>query len=200
MTPIWKIGSIFRGSRKDKTMQAQDIEHYLADLGQALAELGQQPPLRLLLVGGAFMLTQLGSRRTTNDIDVVLKDVDDLTASSLSGRLKTAARTVATRNQIPVTWINDVIGDFLRDTSRVPPGTLWRIYGPLEVYVPESAYILALKLLAGRPKDLGDIHDLSSQLHIHTRAQAQTIVDRYIPNKQVQQINNLERTLDSLFP
>ncbi len=36
-------------------MQAQDIEHYLADLGQALAELGQQPPLRLLLVGGAFM-------------------------------------------------------------------------------------------------------------------------------------------------
>lgn len=181
-------------------MQAQDIEHYLADLGQALAEMGQQQPLRLLLVGGAFMLTQLGSRRTTNDIDVVLKDVNDLTASSLSQCLKTAARTVATRNQIPVTWINDVIGDFLRDTSRVPQGTLWRTYGPLEVYVPEGAYILALKLLAGRPKDRSDISDLCSQLHISTRTQAQTIVDRYIPNKQVQQINDLERTLDSLFP
>ncbi len=146
------------------------------------------------------MLTQLGSRRTTNDIDVVLKDVNDLTASSLSQRLKTGARTVATRNRIPVTWINDVIGDFLRDTSRVPQGTLWRTYGPLEVYVPEEAYILALKLLAGRPKDRSDIQDLCSQLHIQTRIQAQKIVDQYIPNKQVQQINDLERTLDSLFP
>jgi hypothetical protein len=181
-------------------MQAQDIEYYLADLGQALAEMGQQQPLRLLLVGGAFMLTQLGSRRTTNDIDVVLKDVNDLTASSLSQRLKTGARTVATRNHIPVTWINDVIGDFLRDTSRVPQGTLWRTYGPLEVYVPEGAYILALKLLAGRPKDRGDIQDLCTQLHVQTRIEAQKIVEQYIPNKQVQQINDLDRTLDSLFP
>ena len=181
-------------------MQAQDIEHYLADLGQALTEMGQQQPLRLLLVGGAFMLTQLGSRRTTNDIDVVLKDVNDLTASSLTRSLKSGARTVAIRNHIPVTWINDVIGDFLRDTSQIPQGTLWRSYGPLEVYVPEGAYILALKLLAGRPKDRSDIQDLCSQLHIHTRIQAQTIVDHYIPNKQVQQINDLERTLDALFP
>jgi hypothetical protein len=181
-------------------MQTPEIEQYLADLGQALAEMGQQPPLRLLLVGGAFMLTQLGSRRTTNDIDVVLKDANDHTASSLSQTLKTGARTVATRHQIPVTWINDVIGDFLRDTSKIPQGTLWRTYGPLEVYVPESAYILALKLLAGRPKDWGDIQDLCSQLHIHTRAQAQRIVDQYISNKHVQQINDLERTLDALFP
>jgi hypothetical protein len=99
-------------------MHAQDIEYYLADLGQTLAEMGQQQPLRLLLVGGAFMLTQLGSRRTTNDIDVVLKDVNDLTASSLSQRLKTGARTVATRNQIPVTWINDVMETF----SAIPAG------------------------------------------------------------------------------
>ena len=75
----------------------------------------------------------------TKDIDVVLKDVNDFTASSLSQSLKSGARTVATRNHIPVTWINDVIGDFLRDTGRVPQGTLWRSYGPLEVYVPEGA-------------------------------------------------------------
>jgi hypothetical protein len=93
-----------------------------------------------------------------------------------------------------------VIGDFLRDTSKIPQGTLWRTYGPLEVYVPEGAYILALKLLAGRPKDRGDIQDLCAQLHIQTRLQAQTIVDQYIPDKQVQQINDLARTLDTLFP
>lgn len=181
-------------------MQAQDIENYLSDLGQALAEIGQQAPLRLLLVGGAFMLTQVGSRRSTNDIDVVLKEEQDLQGSVPSQRLKAAARIVANRRQIPVTWINDVIGDFLRDTSNVPQGTVWRTYGPLEIYVPEGAYILALKLLAGRPKDRSDIADLCAQLHIQTRAQAQAIVDQYIPDRQVQHLNDLDRTLESLFP
>jgi hypothetical protein len=46
-------------------MQAQDIEVYLADLGQELARMQLQQPVRILLIGGAFMLTQLGSRRTT---------------------------------------------------------------------------------------------------------------------------------------
>jgi len=32
--------------------------------------------------------------------------------------------------------------------------------GLLEVYIPEATYILALKLLAGRQKDRGDIQDL----------------------------------------
>ncbi len=53
--------------------------------------------------------------------------------------------------------MNDLIGDFLRDTGTVPQGTLWQRYAMLEVYIPPSEYILALKLLAGRPKDRDDI-------------------------------------------
>ena len=181
-------------------MQAQDIERYLADLGQELARMQLQQPVRILLIGGAYMLTQLGSRRTTNDIDVLLKDVDDSMASPLPHIFKTGARAVARRNHIPVTWINDVIGDFLRDTSRVPQGTLWRTYGPLEVFIPEAAYILALKLLAGRQKDVGDVQDLCTRLHIETRTQAQQIVDHYIASKAVQDMNNLDKTLAALFP
>lgn len=181
-------------------MQAQDIETYLADLGQELVEMRLSQPVRILLIGGAFMLTQLNSRRTTNDVDILLKDIDDPTTSPLSQIFKTGARAVAKRNRLPVTWINDVIGDFLRDTSTVPQGTLWRTYGLLEVYIPEAAYILALKLLAGRQKDRGDIQDLCHRLRISTRIQAQQVVDRYIPNKHVQQINHLDKTLDALFP
>ena len=181
-------------------MQADEIEMYLAELGQELQNQGVQRPIRVLLVGGAFMLTQLHSRATTNDVDVVLKDVDDFTTSSLYRSFKNAVRVVATRNNMPGNWLNDVIGDFLKDSSAVPEGTLWRQFAMLEVYVPASEYILALKLLAGRRKDEQDICTLSRQLRVQTRIQAQQLLDRYIPQKQVQQINNVETTLNEFFP
>ncbi len=172
---------------------------HLADLGQELYNMGLSSPVRILMVGGAFMLTQMHSRRTTDDVDVLLKDIDDPT-SSLYRTFKTAVRTIASRKQIPSTWINDLIGDFLRDLGTVPNGVLWRTYAVLEVYVPEAEYILALKLVAGRPKDWKDIRALCQQTHIQTRNQAQLLVDRYIPNKKVQQINDLDKTLSNLFP
>jgi hypothetical protein len=185
---------------KAVVMQAQDIVTYLAELGQELQHLGVQQPIRILLVGGAYMLTQLHNRPTTNDIDMLIKDVDDPATSPLYRTFKAAVRAVASRNQIPSTWINDVIGDFLRDTSTVPQGSLWRRYAMLEVYIPPGEYILALKLLAGRQKDRDDIFALCQQLKIRTRQQAQQLVDRYIPNKQVQQINDLDDTLNLFFP
>ncbi len=180
-------------------MRAQDIEKYLFDLGQELQRMGVQQPMRILIVGGAFMLTQLHNRPATNDVDVLLMDVDGTTTYPLYQTFRAAVRAVAKRNRIPLSWINDVIGDFLRDTSTVPQGSLWRTYALLEVYIPPSEYILALKLLAGRPKDQGDIQALCRLLRIQARTQAQQLVDRYIPNKQVQQLNDLDKTLDILF-
>jgi hypothetical protein len=114
-------------------MQEQNIEAYLAELGSELQDMGVKHPVRLLLIGGAFILTQLHTRLTTNDIDVLLKDVDDPANSPLYQSFKSAARTVARYHRIPLTWVNDVIGDFLRDATNVPQGTLWRSYGPLEI-------------------------------------------------------------------
>ena len=56
-------------------LSAQDIETYLANLGQALQQLRVQCPVRILIVGGAFILTQMHNRPAVNDVDVVLKDV-----------------------------------------------------------------------------------------------------------------------------
>jgi len=175
-------------------MQAKEIETYLAQLGQEV-----QHPIRILLIGGAFMLTQIRNRRVTNDIDVLLKDIDDTTTSSLYRMFKVAVRLVANRNHLPNSWLNDVIADFLQDTSNVPVGKLGRRYGKLEIFLPPKEYILAVKLLAGRQKDQADIQVLCQQLKIRTREQAQQLVDRYIPNKQVQQINSLDDILDDFF-
>ena len=58
-------------------MQKKQIETYLAHLGQELQDLGVQRPVRILVIGGAFMLIQVKNRRTTDDIDILLKDEED---------------------------------------------------------------------------------------------------------------------------
>lgn len=181
-------------------MQAQEIEANLAALGLELQDLGAQNPVRILMVGGAFMITQFHNRHATNDVDIVLKDIIDPYNSSLYPPFKTAVRAIAKQKKIPVSWINDVIGDFLRDASVVPEGTLWRVYGKLEIYLPPAEYILALKLLAGRQKDENDIQTLCQYCQIQTMDQAQQLVDRYIPDKQTQQLNNVSKTLANIFP
>ena len=181
-------------------MQAQDIEAHLAGLGQELQDLGVERPVRILMIGGAFMLTQMHNRPTTKDVDVLLKDVDDSTVSPLYQTFKTAVQAVASRNRISITWINDVIADFIRNLGTVPEGVLWRTYAMLEVYIPPDEYILALKLLANRQKDQEDIQALCQQLYIQTHEQAQRIVDRYVPEKEIQQLSGLDKTLRILFP
>lgn len=181
-------------------MQALDIESSLAELGQELQNLGVQQAIRILMVGGAFMLTQIHNRTLTDDIDVLLKDIDDPAASPLYPILTLAVRAIAARRQLPTTWLNDVIGDALRANSAVPEGTLWRRYGRLEIYIPPDDYMLALKLFAGRDKDRDDLLALRSRLGIVTRQQAQALVDQYIPDRQLQQLNHVDDTLADLFP
>ena len=181
-------------------MDAQDIETYLADLGVALGSQGVQRPFRILLVGGAYMLTQIGNRPATKDIDVLLQDVPDPSAWPLYRSFQAATRAVAAQHTLPANWINDVIGDALRDYGPIPQGTLWRVYGPLEVYVPDAAYILALKIVAGRAQDIQDARALCQQVGVSTRADAQHIVDTYITDQHIKRLHRVDKTLVQLFP
>lgn len=181
-------------------MNALEIETYLADLGQALGNLSVQQPIRILMVGGAFMLTQVGSRPATKDIDILLQDMPDPTASSLYRPFQSAVQTVAARHGLPSNWINDVIGDALRNYGPPPQGTVWRVFGPLEVSVPNADYILALKILAGRPLDITDARVLCQKQGISTRAEARRILDTYITDPLIKQANAVGTTLALLFP
>ena len=53
-------------------MQAHEIERYLAELGAALASQGINKPVRLLLIGGAYMMLLANAPRTTDDVDIFL--------------------------------------------------------------------------------------------------------------------------------
>lgn len=181
-------------------MTAKDIESYLAELGQELQSNGVIQPVRLLMVGGTYMLTQLGNRPSTRDIDVLLENIPDPGASPLYLPLQNAVRAVAARHGLPTNWINDVIGDALRNYGPPPTGTIWRVYGPLVVLVPERAYILALKLLAHRPQDEADIRVLCNELGVSTRDEARRILDTFITDDQIKQVSQVDAALALLFP
>src|ERR1051326_2310742 len=138
-------------------MQARAIETHLAELGEELERQGIEQPIRLLVIGGAFMLLQIQNRKSTDDIDVIFKDAEHPLASPLYQAFKGAVQTVAMRKRLRGSWLNDIMAEILQEISHVPAGTLWRRYGKLEVFFPPKEYILALKLLAGRRKDRDDI-------------------------------------------
>ncbi len=184
-------------------MKAKEIENYLAQMGQELADSGITSPVHILLVGGAFMLTQMKVRRTTDDIDVVPLDEDkhdEATGAPLAVALWNAAHAVAAKHALPPLWFNTLIADFIRAAGTVPYGTLWHRYGPLEVYLPPKEYMLVLKLLANRKKDRADIKALCKALGINTREQAQNLVNAYIPDQKTQTEFLIPTTLTILFP
>lgn len=180
-------------------MQKQDIEHNLSLLGEQLEELGLQTTIRLLMIGGGFMLTQIGNRQTTDDIDVLV-NIDDPQNSNDYRIFRNAVHFVAHDARLDDAWLSDNIGDFLRMAGPVPRGKLWRRFGRyLEVYIPPQSFILALKLIAGREKDEQDIRALLQRLRITKRRQAQKILDKYITNKDIQESEGVQQKLDPFF-
>ena len=58
-------------------MEAEDIERYLTELGAELKNRGLKKPVRILLIGGAYMLLLANATRSTKDIDIFWLDEMD---------------------------------------------------------------------------------------------------------------------------
>ena len=52
-------------------MDTRDIERYLTLVGEELKAMNVPEPIQLLLIGGGYMLTQVGNRAVTGDVDTV---------------------------------------------------------------------------------------------------------------------------------
>jgi hypothetical protein len=100
-------------------------------------------------------------------------------------------------------FFNDDCSPFLLELSEneLPAMRLLKAYQRLHLYVPDDLrYILACKLMAGRPeKDLADIEVLCRMFGIQNRAQAQQVVNQYFPSPIHQAAYLLPRTLDRMF-
>jgi hypothetical protein len=179
-------------------VEGAEVETYFAALDEALAEQPMKKPVRVVVVGGIYMVCFVKNRASTKDVDIVPLDFPDTMNSNQETKaFRSAVNAVAKRYGIKRDWMNDVVASF---TPELDPNSviLWHDYPNLQVYVPHAEFILALKLLAGRERDEDDIVALSESLNITTREQAQELVDRYA-EKWWQKECSLDATLDALF-
>jgi Nucleotidyltransferase of unknown function (DUF6036) len=193
-------------------MDKREIESYLIELDEALAEaFPNLEPIRVLVVGGACLLLAGISTRATKDIDVIITDLEGTGEASLvyeltktTKRIRQIISAIGKRRGLPPKdrmFFNDDCALFLQDMGPLPQAQLYQAYRKLHLYLPaDLGYILACKLMAGRPgKDFDDIRILQKRLGIRTRDQAQTLVNRFFPDPYDQQIHLLPKTLRELF-
>ena len=179
-------------------MEPHDIEHYLAELGTELSTRGIKKPVRMMLIGGAYMLLVANAPRTTNDIDIFWLEEDAL--QHALNPLRESVQAITKRHGLGPDWFNYLTQLLMQDEIIVPDGELWKCFGPLYIYVPPQKYILALKILAGRTKDLDDCAILLPQTTIKTRQQAQRLLEQYIlPEAREEHATQIEYSLNELF-
>ena len=181
-------------------MNAENIENYLFQLGQELARSGVKKPMHILLIGGAYMLLLAHAPRSTDDIDFFWLEEEEEPLQQAIYALRDAVQVVAENNKLDIDWFNYMTHLLMYDQVTIPRGKLWKRFGPLHIHVPPKEYILALKIIAGREKDLKDSRILLQQMKISTRQQAQQLLDRYIlPATQEMNAGDIENSLGELF-
>ena len=160
-------------------MDSTQIERNLGFLGQKLADM--QIKATLILLGGALMVTQIGNRKTTRDIDVVIATNDRRTYQAI----QQAIVVVAQERKLPASWLNDDVTLIVDQVGRPKAPRYWKSFASLDVYMPELEYIFALKCFSGRRQDDRDIQALAQRLRIQTQMEAWAIVNAYIPLPQL---------------
>lgn len=181
-------------------MKAEEIERYLSQLGQELSNGGIQKPVHILMIGGAYMLLLMHAPRATDDVDFFWLEDDEEVLQQAIYALRDGVQAVAEKNSLEIDWFNYMTHLLMYDLVTVPKGKLWKRFGPLHIYVPSKEYILALKIIAGRDKDIADLQILRQQTNIKTRQQAKKLLDRYIPPAtQDMKVVEIERSFNELF-
>lgn len=64
---------------------------------------------------------------------------------------------VARAHALPLHWFTFLTQVIMMNDIFIPAGTLWKQFGPLHMSIPPRAYMLALKITAGRLKSMFEI-------------------------------------------
>ena len=139
---------------RGKDLQHSEIERLLQDLGSELAARGFTS-VQVLIVGGAYMLLNIGNRATTQDIDVFpLNFASSANPDERTKTILTAIRAVAKRNGLKREWLNDAAFGILGELQPAPEQLqLWHSYDALEIYMPPAEFIFAVKVFGYRDRD-----------------------------------------------
>ena len=166
-------------------MNKQEIEKYLRMLGQELLQ--RQLTGEILLARGAVMLLKVQNREVTKDIDAYFNPEH-------AEIIREAIKVIADREGLTYDWINDGVKGFFYTQ---PPVEQWAEYPGLRIYTPSLDYLLAMKLVAGRPQDIEDIKALAHELKLSSSEEALAIVKKYVPEQLL--VPRIEYMIDEIF-
>jgi hypothetical protein len=151
-----------------RELDAAEIQRLLHRLDDVLVERGQQAVL--YVVGGANIALAVDSRRSTTDVDAVVKRGFDVVFDA-------AAEVAKSEPGLSPDWLN---AEFIGGT---PDGELaWSFFDnsdddtpallfagkSLTIELASPEMMLALKILASRDRDMGDIYELMRMTGIRT--------------------------------
>jgi hypothetical protein len=139
-------------SSKD-VFNKENLEGYLIDLSREFKILnGNKMPAEIILVGGASILLNYNFRKSTDDVDAIIR------AASV---IKEAINIVAEKRNLPNNWLNmDFINSESYSDKLLNITKHYKTFlGVLDVNIIDDEYLIAMKLRAGRryKKDLSDV-------------------------------------------
>jgi hypothetical protein len=153
-------------------MTAEEIEKYLTELNDELFAADVKG--EVCLYDGAVMCLAFKARPATKDVDAIFEPVREI---------RKAAMKVADKNGLDIDWLNFAVKMFVVEHEKQVLFDL----PCLKVFIPQSDYLLAMKVLAARADtpDLADIRFLTNLLNLTSVDDVLRIVQSYYPQKGV---------------
>ncbi|MCC7307341.1 MAG: hypothetical protein IT173_07235 [Acidobacteria bacterium] len=153
-------------------MTADEIKQYLCELNDELALKDIKGEISLF--GGAVMVLAFNARIATKDVDAIFEPVKEI---------RNAAHRIAELHALKLDWLNMAVRMFVVKHDR----ELLFDLPNLRVTVPESDYLLAMKMIALRPQteDEDDAIFLIEKLRLQSKADVLGIIADYYPGKEI---------------
>lgn len=156
----------------------------LADLDEEITNSDLFPSefgLAMVVIGGAALALEWG-KRVTRDIDII--------SEGLTAEMRQAIARVGERHYVRADWLNDASRISTPDVRNLEKKLKLLFEGKnITVYRPGAEFILAMKLIAGRPVDFDDSVFLVKQTGITTCDELLELVAKAYPSRLIQTPN-----------
>lgn len=159
---------------------------------EALRRLGERLAYRgvvadLYVFGGAAMALAYDLRRSTRDIDALFHP---------HGAVASEAKAVALEMGLPTWWLNEQASSYVApgDDTEAP---LVFDHPGLRVHAASPRHLLAMKILAGRGRDVPDIRLLVDHLGLRSADDVRALCGAVFPDEPLPGRSDL--LLDELF-
>ena len=158
-------------------LNAERLGELFQAVDTSLSGSGLRSPVEIVIVGGAAVALQWNRRRTTYDVDVV--------AEGIPAVFWDVVAAVGRDEDLGDGWLNAAAR--IKAPTGPTPGEPSAVFigSNLRVYRASAHYVLAMKLIAGRPVDREDMPALLEAARPQDRDALYDLVERAYPMAQI---------------